>query len=87
MSVIDLYYCLNKQPYSAMQRLQAFQFELMPTGEQQRHMRRFAGACRFVFNRALAWQKERYATDQKTVFSYITLANLLPVWKRDTQTQ
>ncbi len=35
-----------------MQRLQAFQDQLMPTGEQQRNMRRFAGACRFVFNQA-----------------------------------
>ncbi|MFA7581181.1 MAG: helix-turn-helix domain-containing protein, partial [Castellaniella sp.] len=23
----------------------------MPTGEQQRNMRRFAGSCRFVFNK------------------------------------
>ncbi|QTF94217.1 MAG: helix-turn-helix domain-containing protein [Halomonas sp. BM-2019] len=29
-----------------MQHLQAFKYELMPTGEQQRQMRRFAGACR-----------------------------------------
>jgi putative transposase len=37
-----------------MQRLQAFKFELMPTGEQARKMRQFAGACRFVYNKALA---------------------------------
>ena len=37
-----------------MQRQQAFKFELMPDGQQQRCMRRFAGACRFVFNQALA---------------------------------
>jgi hypothetical protein len=35
---------------AVMQRLQAFQYELMATGDQQRDMRRFAGACRFVFN-------------------------------------
>jgi putative transposase len=29
----------------------------MPHGQQQRNMRRFAGACRFVFNQSLAWQK------------------------------
>jgi len=40
-----------------MERLQAFKFELMPTGEQQRDMRRFAGSCRFVFNKALAMQQ------------------------------
>ena len=37
-----------------MERIQAFKFELRPNGEQQRLMRRFAGSCRFVFNKALA---------------------------------
>ena len=36
-----------------MQRLQAYKFELIVTGEQQqRQMRRFSGACRFVYNKA-----------------------------------
>ncbi|MDR3158496.1 MAG: helix-turn-helix domain-containing protein, partial [Zoogloeaceae bacterium] len=39
-----------------MQRLQAYKYELMPNGEQQRQMRRFAGSCRIVFNEALALQ-------------------------------
>jgi putative transposase len=66
-----------------MQRLQAYQFELMPHGQQQRNMRRFVGACRFVFNKSLAWQKEQYASDQTIRFSYTVLANLLPLWKQD----
>ena len=66
-----------------MKRLQAYKFELMPHGQQQRNMRRFAGACRFVFNKALAWQKEQYASDQTIRFSYTVLANLLPSWKQD----
>ena len=37
-----------------MERLQAYKFELMPNGEQIRAMRRFAGSCRFVYNKALA---------------------------------
>ncbi len=45
-----------------MERLQAFKFELMPTGEQARKMRQFAGACRFVYNKALALQKETKPT-------------------------
>ena len=49
-----------------MQRLQAFKFEWRPNGEQQRQMRRFAGSCRFVFNRALALQKARYEADEAT---------------------
>ncbi len=66
-----------------MKRLQAYKFELMPNGEQQRKMRQFAGACRFVFNKALAWQKEQYAADQSNKFSYAKIANLLPAWKQD----
>ncbi|EJQ6196541.1 helix-turn-helix domain-containing protein, partial [Escherichia coli] len=31
-----------------MKRLQAFKFQLRPAGQQEREMRRFAGACRFV---------------------------------------
>ena len=33
-----------------MQGLQAFKYEQMPTGEQQRALRRFAGLCRFVYS-------------------------------------
>ncbi|EFZ2585677.1 TPA: helix-turn-helix domain-containing protein, partial [Shigella sonnei] len=43
-----------------MKRLQAFKFQLRPGGQQEREMRRFAGACRFVFNRALARQNENH---------------------------
>ena len=66
-----------------MQRLQAFKFELVPDGEQMRNMRRFAGACRFVYNKALALQKEWYEADKTTRFSYVKLANMLPEWKRE----
>lgn len=66
-----------------MQRLQAFKFELMPDGEQMRNMRRFAGACRFIYNKALALQKEWYEADKTTRFSYVKLANMLPEWKRE----
>ncbi|AQS50470.1 hypothetical protein PAEH1_01000 [Paenalcaligenes hominis] len=48
-----------------MKRLQAYQYELTPNDAQRRDMRRFAGACRFVFNRALAWQKDRYAASSR----------------------
>ncbi|MDT8407905.1 MAG: transposase [Methylococcales bacterium] len=62
--------------------MQAYKYELQPNGEQLRDMRRFSGACRFVFNKALAWQNEQYATDKTFKFSYTTLANLLPLWKK-----
>ncbi len=48
-----------------MVRLQAFKYELKPNGDQQRQMRRFAGSCRFVYNHALALQKERYERGEK----------------------
>ena len=68
-----------------MQRLQAFKYELMPTGEQQRDMRCFAGSCRFVFNKALALQKERYQRGEKKL-GYAGLCKLLTAWRNGTET-
>ena len=68
-----------------MKRLQAFKFELMPNGEQLRNMRRYAGSSRFVYNRALALQKENYEAGNKFI-SYVSMAANLPVWKRETGT-
>ena len=65
-----------------MKLLQAYKFELMPNGEQIRAMRRYAGACRFVYNKALAWQNEQYTADNSFKFSYTKIANLLPEWKK-----
>lgn len=65
-----------------MKRLQAFKYELMPDGEQERDMRRFAGARRFVYNKALALQKENYAAGGKFI-GYVAMANLLPEWKKE----
>lgn len=63
--------------------LKAFKFELMPNGEQIRKMKQFCGCSRFVFNRALAYQKEQYQQDNSFKFSYTKMANLLPEWKRE----
>ena len=68
-----------------MQQLQAFKFELQPNGEQQRNMRRFAGSCRFVFNKALALQKERYEQGEKKL-GYAGLCKLLTEWRNSTGT-
>jgi len=65
-----------------MKRLQAFKFELMPNDEQQRDMRRFAGARRFVYNKALEIQKTHYAAGGKFI-SYVDMANRLPAWKKE----
>ena len=68
-----------------MQRLQAFKHELMPNGEQQRNMRRFAGSCRFVFNKALALQQERREQGEKNL-SYAGLCKVLTEWKAQPET-
>ncbi len=65
-----------------MQRLQAFKFELRPDGQQARQMRRFAGCCRFVFNKALALQKERFEAGEQRLH-YAGLCKALVTWKQD----
>ena len=66
-----------------MQLYKAFKFEIMPNGEQLRKMKQFCGCARFVFNRALAWQKERYEQDNNHKFSYSKITSLLPQWKKE----
>jgi putative transposase len=66
-----------------MKRLQAYKFELIPNGAQIRAMRQYAGCCRVVYNKALAWQNEQYQADNTFNFSYTKIANLLPQWKED----
>ena len=68
-----------------MQRLQAFKYELRPDGQQERQIRRFAGSCRFVFNKALALQKERYERGEKKL-GYAGLCKLLTEWRNSTET-
>ena len=69
-----------------MQRLQAYKFELIVTGEQHRQMRRFSGACRFVYNKALALQKTRHEQGEKKLSAF-ELNNLLPQWKAEPETK
>lgn len=49
-------------------------------------MRRFAGACRFVFNRALALQNENSETGNKYI-PYTKMASWLIEWKSAPETQ
>ncbi|HHX9833098.1 TPA: RNA-guided endonuclease InsQ/TnpB family protein [Salmonella enterica subsp. enterica] len=69
-----------------MKRLQAFKFQLRPGGQQEREMRRFAGACRFVFNRALALQNEYHEAGNNYI-SYTKMTSWLVEWKNATETQ
>ena len=55
-----------------MIRRQAYKFQLKTNLSQARQMRSFAGACRFVFNQALALQKAKYEAGNKKL-SYADL--------------
>ena len=68
-----------------MQRLQAFKYELQPDGERTRDMRRFAGVGRFVFNKALAMQKENYEAGNKFI-NYFAMAKQLTEWRNSPET-
>jgi len=68
-----------------MKRLQAYKYELKPNGEQQRLMRRFAGSCRFVYNKALALQQERHKAGEKKL-GYASLCKLLTQWRNSEET-
>ena len=63
----------------------AFKYELMPSGQQAHNMRRFAGSCRFVFNKALALQKERYESGEKKL-GYAGLCKQLTEWRNGADT-
>lgn len=65
-----------------MKLQKAFKFELIPNGRQERDMRRFSGARRFIYNKALEKQKENHAAGGKFI-SYVNMANLLPQWKKE----
>jgi putative transposase len=66
-----------------MLRWQGYKFALLrPTGEQVRNMRRFAGALRFVFNRALALNNEMHTLIGKKHSQY-QMDQLIPAWKEE----
>ena len=68
-----------------MQRLQAFKYELMPDGGQVRAMRRFAGSCRFVYNKALAMQQANHAAGNKFI-GFAGLCKVLTGWRNGSDT-
>ena len=75
----------QKHTAAAMQRLQAFRFELMPRGEQARKMRQLAGACRVVYNKALALQKETHEAGGKFIGKF-AIAKHLTDWRNSPET-
>jgi putative transposase len=59
-----------------------FKFALRPTEAQESAMRQFAGSCRYVWNRALAEQRERFEQGEKRL-GYVDMARLLTDWRND----
>ena len=85
-SVTDFIVFFHRPNYNlAMKRLQAFKYELQPDGEQECNMRKFAGSCRFVFNKALALQKENHEAGNKFI-GYVSMAKQLTGWRNGTET-
>lgn len=68
-----------------MKKFKSFKFQLLPKSKHDLIMRRFAGCCRFVWNRALALEKEAFETDGKRI-GYTRLSGLLPIWKKEQET-
>jgi putative transposase len=77
---------IDQNNMQRMKRRQAFKFELLPRGRQQRDMRRFAGACRYVFNQALALQKANYEGGGKFI-GYVAMAKRLTDWRNGSETR
>jgi putative transposase len=73
---------MDQESIGVMLRLQACKFELTPNGEQRRNLRQFAGSCRFVYNKGLALNIERYQKKEKRL-GYAGLCALLPNWKME----
>ena len=68
-----------------MKKIQTFRFALRPDHNQDVFFRQCAGACRFVYNRALALEIARHDAGEKRL-GYVGTTALLPLWKRETET-
>jgi len=63
----------------------AYKYRLKAKPEQEILFRQQAGCCRFVWNKALALQKERLDSGKK-VLRYVEIAKLLTGWKKEEET-
>lgn len=69
-----------------MRLLKAYRFRLEPTPTVAREMGRVAGCCRFVFNRALALERGRFAHGEKYL-GYGALCKELTGWRHAPDTE
>ena len=83
----NLLVCFHRPKYNrTMKQLQAFKYRARPDGQQTRCMKRFAGAKRFVFNKALALQNERQKKGLE-LLGYAALCRELTQWRHAPQTK
>lgn len=68
-----------------MKRLQAYKFRIEPDGEQLRKLHQFAGMARFVFNKALALQKDNRDAGGEHIH-YFSMSKLLTEWRNGSET-
>ena len=68
-----------------MKQLKAFKFQLKTNDAQAAQLRRFAGCCRLIWNKALALQKERL-DEKQGILNYPKTAAELIKWKYAPET-
>ena len=68
-----------------MERLQAHTFQLRPKAGQENLMRRFAGCCRFLWNKAFALEKETCENEGKRL-GFSLFCKFLRDWKKENDT-
>ena len=70
---------------TTMKILRAYRYQLKITPRQRRLLACFAGCKRFVYNKALALQKDRHASGQKNL-GYAELCKELTTWRHTPET-
>jgi len=61
-----------------------FKYRLYPTKAQEKTMERILELCRMTYNETLAYRKDVYEQEGKTVSNFES-HNLLPQWKKEYQ--
>ena len=67
-----------------MKKLQAFKYQLKLSGQNARSLSCIAGSCRFVYNKGLELQKNRYANGEKKL-TYAGLCQVLTSWRNNPE--
>jgi putative transposase len=62
--------------------LKAFKYRIYPTKAQQSKMEKTLELCRWTYNETLAYRKNSFEQEGKSISKYET-HNLLPVWKKN----